>query len=344
MQAIIDAVQKNSDIADARHARDYSLCTYLLKMREFYRWHKGLDFTASLSSETIGQWIEAKEALWQSLEAEDFVPIPLKGQRFDPFDYENINRQLVPRSLLYGSGYGRFGRPVFFLAELLRVERLGDCTLFVAGKEYARELSAPPAMAQGKTLLVRSESVKRMLWEKIEEGEWRGRHAPLQRAMAEHAFSEDASKALEKMTESVIEDIIIPHEMGEAMAGEILGEAWDAMLMAMTATQGEIMARAARDHLADCLWTLPRMLERRRSGAIHAYFAMFSAVQKALFPALFRAYKAWMASRDLTPLEEAVERGRTHWMTIAQRATELHRLHGTCCAPHVEALIRENAL
>ena len=38
MAELVAAVQTNCDIADARHARDVSLCTYLLGMREFYRW------------------------------------------------------------------------------------------------------------------------------------------------------------------------------------------------------------------------------------------------------------------------------------------------------------------
>ena len=34
---LIQTVQRNCHIADARHAGDYTLCVYLLKMREFYR-------------------------------------------------------------------------------------------------------------------------------------------------------------------------------------------------------------------------------------------------------------------------------------------------------------------
>lgn len=40
--ALIKTVQKNCDIADARHAGDYTLCVYLLKMREMYRWEQGI--------------------------------------------------------------------------------------------------------------------------------------------------------------------------------------------------------------------------------------------------------------------------------------------------------------
>lgn len=40
LQALSTAVQHNCDIADAQHARNFTLCTYLLKMRELYRWEK----------------------------------------------------------------------------------------------------------------------------------------------------------------------------------------------------------------------------------------------------------------------------------------------------------------
>ena len=36
--ALLEAVQTNCHIADARHAQDLSLCTFLLQIREFHRW------------------------------------------------------------------------------------------------------------------------------------------------------------------------------------------------------------------------------------------------------------------------------------------------------------------
>ena len=47
LDVLVDAVQTNCDIADARHAADLPLCIYLLQMREFYRWEHGLTFGAS---------------------------------------------------------------------------------------------------------------------------------------------------------------------------------------------------------------------------------------------------------------------------------------------------------
>ena len=35
---LVHSVQRNCHIADAHHAREATLCNYLLEMREFYRW------------------------------------------------------------------------------------------------------------------------------------------------------------------------------------------------------------------------------------------------------------------------------------------------------------------
>jgi len=41
----------------------------------------------------------------------------------------------------------------------------------------------------------------------------------------------------------------------------------------LSASKAELYVRAARDHLADCLVTLPALLEREDHAALHYYFA-----------------------------------------------------------------------
>ena len=53
-ERLIAAVQTNCHIADARHAADMTLCTYLLQMREFHRWERGLGFAATLARDEVG--------------------------------------------------------------------------------------------------------------------------------------------------------------------------------------------------------------------------------------------------------------------------------------------------
>ena len=49
-------VQFNCHIADASHAGDYTLCVYLLKMRELYLWEKKEIFSTNLPNITVGNW------------------------------------------------------------------------------------------------------------------------------------------------------------------------------------------------------------------------------------------------------------------------------------------------
>ena len=43
-------------------------------------------------------------------------------------------------------------------------------------------------------------------------------------------------------------------------------------------------SRAARDHLADCLVTLPVLLEREAAASLHFWFANLDGMRQALFP------------------------------------------------------------
>ena len=58
-----DSVQHNCHISDARHGSDYGLCTYLLKMREYFRWESGADFGSVLDKQRLGDWLTEREGL-----------------------------------------------------------------------------------------------------------------------------------------------------------------------------------------------------------------------------------------------------------------------------------------
>ena len=63
IQDLSEVVQTNCDISDARHARDYTMCVYLLKMREYYRWAKGYGMTEALPRDELGNWVLKREEL-----------------------------------------------------------------------------------------------------------------------------------------------------------------------------------------------------------------------------------------------------------------------------------------
>jgi hypothetical protein len=314
---LASAVQHNCDISDARYAGDYGMCTFLLKMREYYRWEHELPLTRALPRAELGDWLSAREAEWRELESEEFRPLPLQSGAADPLAADEANRELLPRGLVYSAGYGRFGKPVFFLGALLRVEEREGCRVIVSSCEYARELAAPPAMLQGRTIYVRLESVRRYLWEKIEEWQWRKAGGRMARALAGYDFVADPEGALARMAENETESMIL-HELGEARAGELLGPAWQEMIASVARTSTETQARAVRDLLADCLSTLPALVARGNLPALHFHFATFDTPRRELFPQALEAYEDFLRSGSLAPLARVAREGAECFLAEAR--------------------------
>jgi hypothetical protein len=71
--------------------------------------------------------------------------------------------------------------------------------------------------------------------------------------------------------------------------------------------------------LADCLSTLPALLERGAEPSIHFYFANFDGLRRSLFPRLTAAYATWRKTGDDADLRMAYLDGQTHWREAALR-------------------------
>jgi len=335
-------VQRNCHISDARHAGNYTLCVYLLKMREFYRWEKARGFSAQLSTEDIGNWLCEREELWQALEEEDYAPVEAGGESFDPYDSSAINSILLEHGLVYSGGIGQKDKPHFFLADLERRENLNGYEIIISGKEYARDLTSPPAMSQGNTIFIRRESFKRMIWEKTEEWRWNQPQNAMANAMACYDFDRDIETALNLMTDNELESAVL-HEIGEIRAGEDL-TGWHEMLQDISHSQAEIMARAVRDHLADAISTLPALLHNQQVASIHFYFANLTNMRKHIMPSLVSAYKHWQESGSHVELKKLVSQSQRHWQNIAHQMLALHTQYGKTCRQHIENLVKENHL
>jgi hypothetical protein len=336
-ESLVKAVQTNCDIADARHARDLTLCTYLLEMREFYRWECGKLFSEKLEQADVGSWIARREALWETLEDAEFVSLPLKERELEPFAAAEVNEVLAPYRLVYGAGIGRYGKPQFFLGQLKHQEDRDEARILVTDREYARDLSPSPAALLGNTIFLRRESLKRWIWEKIETWGTRRPGGAFKETLDAYRFSVDPRLAVEHMADAESETLIL-HELGELEAGKILGGEWEEMCAGFTGRRAEIFARAARDNLADCLVTLPALIERSAVASIHFWFSNFDGMRRALFPRVAVAYEAWRDGDDGYALHDTIIAGREHWGKISDRLLALHRSGGGSEAA-VECLI-----
>ncbi len=315
-EALVAAVRANCHLSDARHAQGLTLCNYLLAMRELYRWEHRIAPGEQPPRAEVLRWIGEREALWDALAGETWRALPVAGEAVDPFDVARVNAALAPAGLVYGAARGRFGKPNFFLGRLARREARGPVEVVEVGEELARDIEAAPAALHGATVVVRRDAFERWLWLQAETWEAQAA-AGMRPLLAAYGYAADPRAALARIAAEQRETLVL-HELGEHAAGELLGPAWERLMEATDDRRTEVLLRAVRDLLADCLVTLPRLLEARHPHGLHFWFATFEGPRRALFPRLAAAREAWEAQGAPAALGEAVRAGRAHWLALAR--------------------------
>ena len=320
---LVATVQHNCDLSDARHARDGALCTYLLGMRELYRWWSGARPGTVLERSAVGAFIAVREAAWDGVDdsAAPYRPLPL-GAGVEAFDETLTDVILRPRRLVYGGGVGRFGAPVFFLAERLHEVAHDGMRIIYAGAELARGVIAPPAMSRANRIVVRTDALRRWLWTRAESGANQGHAHGLAALIAAQGGA--VHDAIERIVLDQAETLAL-HEIGELRAGHLLGPEWERMLIGLHDRQVESIARAVRDLLADCLVTLPALAQRRATPALHFWFANLEGLRRSLAPGLAALGSPHHAADVDTIQETAAAECAHHYATALELLDRWHR-------------------
>jgi len=314
----IDMVQTNCNIADARHAQEMGMCNYLLGMRDFYRWEQGLALDQQINKSELGAWLTQREASWDEIVDSDYRAIEINGNNYDPFDYIAINRSLTEHGIVYGSGYGYWGRPQFFLAKLTRAEIRSNLSILVSGQEYARNMAAPPAAQNRNTIFLRMDILQRWLFGKVEIWGIKKSDSALKAMLECYGVTQGLESKLEIIAAQQSETLIL-HEVGEALAEQMLGETWREMVSSFQLRRSELIARAVRDNLADCISTLPELISSGKPCSLHFYFSNFEGLRRSLFPSLMEAYALWVKNGDVSGLQKVIEEGKDFWLRVARQ-------------------------
>ena len=167
LDSIVSQIQRNCSISDSRHAGLYSICGLALRLRDLYKWEKGLDPWVERESSEILEWIASKEEQWGDLLELDFNELIIDGSSYEPFDSTGINGVLNPRGFFYGAGYVHSLKPSFFMGVLEDAKQVDGFTVYILGREFARDLLTIPALSQDNCIVVRQESAKLFLWDLI---------------------------------------------------------------------------------------------------------------------------------------------------------------------------------
>lgn len=346
-RAISRQVQYNCAISDALYAREYTLCIYLLRMREFYRWQNNIPFGRHLSLDDVGDWVTQTEQYWDEIEQLPFRPIRIGETDLDPFDSELVNSMLQryhsddTPSLIYSAGLGRRGQPHFLLATGQRQSDQSAVKLNICTVELARDINAPVAMARDGTIVISRAGLQRMLWELYEEWSFHRNDGPMARLSQHYGWTDtfSATDTLEQATTELME-VLIAHERGEVAAADHLPDNWTTMAQSAIATNGssptpvslsnELYLRAVRDNLADSLRTWPMIVESGAPVLLDFWLAGLGPVRKQMLEATDFKTVLTCQHRDerLTALAAVTQNQSRHWKEQARAMSEAYARGG----------------
>ncbi len=331
----IQDIQHNCDISDARDHGIYSMCTMVLKLRNLYKWEKGLHPWEEPESADLLDWIEAKENYWAKIADESYRTLSAEGKSIAPLELEEINAALHNDTVLYGAGYGRSMKTVFFLAE--KVEQRNDqgCPIVILGKELAREMASPFAMVQDGLIIIRKESLRFFLWDQIQEVRSSCRMSLLH-GLRSYGVVKDGildrelfKSALDEIVEQEM-NLFIYHEVGELLQTTLDSESLKAIIGHFPGSIMEFVARAVKDILADThpYGLLAYVVREQRESSLGLYLTFLDGLREKLFPEITTAWKEYLSDQDWRHIEDARALCRKRNLLVAQQIKEFSRMIG----------------
>jgi hypothetical protein len=322
LEEAIRQTQQNCDISDARHGGVFSICGLALRLRDLFKWEKGMPPWEEGNPHELLDWIGDREQYWDTLSDREYGTLNLNGRRMDPFDLEDINSALAPLGAYYGAGYARGLKPTFFIAAIECRQEIAGCRVYRLGKEMARDLLTLPALSQDRTILLRRESALRSLWDHIAYASPSSRRF-LQTAMAACGIIDQRPSALRRDLSKlgrVQETLHLHHELGEIHETGFQRATWEEIVAAFALTRVELLARRIKDWLADShpIGPLHYFCEKRSVAGLALYLALADPLSKTLFPELASCFDDFVHTEDWSAVSQVVDAGRA----VAQRHAE----------------------
>ncbi len=326
---IAGQVRRNCDVSDARNAGLYSICGLALRLRDLFKWEKGLPPWEEKDTSEILDWIGSREQRWEKLAEVHFSPITVRGHEFDPFNTVAINTLLEPLGFYYGAGYAHGLKPTFFLAHLEKKEAVDGIAVVILGDELARDLLTIPALSQHRCVILRQDAARLHLWDKLFYLKKSARPA-LQFALECCGLQAKSNEAPRQKLEAVCDahrDNYIYHEIGEIRDTVFEREAWREMIALYPHSPVELLVRSIKDLLADTNehGTMQHIIAERNAAALGLYVAFIDGLAKEVFSELAPAFREFAASGDWQTVRSAVKAGYAKACRITEQIICLHQ-------------------
>jgi len=326
MDAFFEDMKFNCDVSDARYWGYFSICGLLMRYRDLFRSEMGIEPWSPIPREEIAAWIGRKESRWADLESRDLRDLTIKGRTYPPFDVDGINQAIREDGCVYGAGYGMYLKPTFFLARVRSIAVIEGHTVHTTERELVRDLFTAPAMLQERSIFLRLEPLKVLLWEKYTELKPDSGPALTDAFQAYgitpgRAVSDGLAGQLEQMA-LAYSRVLLRHELAESR--EAVPQ-WKELLTQAGDRKTEHFLRAVKDLVADTSDAGPfrSIVETRDRGALGLAIGLMDGYRKLLFPEVRDAYARFLKGGTWEAVEEARRNGYARFLALRRKAVDL---------------------
>lgn len=346
--SFVNDIQHNCNISDARDHGIYSMCTMVLKLRNLYKWEYGLQPWQEAEAGDLLNWIDSKEKHWHSIAGEEYRLIGVRGRQYPPNDPDSINLQLANDNLIYGAGYGRSMKAVFFLAELSETRQIAGCPVQILDKALAKEMASPVAMVQDGVIYIHRDSLRFFIWDQIQELRSSCRNA-FRYALELYDLLDGGELDHDKFREQldvIVEEqmnLFIYHEVGEMKQTTLDSATLQKIVTQFPSTVIELLSRAIKDILADTHpeGLLAYAVREQKETSLSLYVGLLDGLRKHLFPQIFAAWQGFIKDGDWDAVEQARVSCRDENLLLAGKIRTIASEIGIESSERVEKLFQD---
>jgi len=314
VKEIVDQIRYNCNISGSILCGDYSICTLVLRLRDLYKWEKGLNPWQEEEPEPLMQWIEEVEEVWDDLMGREFKRIEVMDMSYDPFDCEAINRVLSEYDLYYGAGLTHSLHPTFFVGVIEERHILFDVPVTVIGEELARDLFTSPAFCDGREVVVRRDASRFFIWDQLMFIKKSQKDA-MDLALSFYGVCLKEKERLKDILDEIVIGelpIFMYHEIGSLKDNFFPYPLWKEMIKEFNGTSIELFLRALKDVISDIseFGTLSHILREKRVASLAFYVGLLDGLRRRLFHEIVDGFKLFKREMDWVIIEEAIYRSR----------------------------------
>ncbi len=310
-----EIIQKNCDVSDAKDNGIYSICTLVLKLRNLYKWENSVEPWHEPDSSILLDWIESKEDYWQTINSLEYQNLPINGSFSSPWNITEVNNALAGTNLIYGAGYGRSMKAIFFLGEKINEYVVDQVPVTIIGKEQVRELSSPFAMLQDGRIYIRRDQLRFFFWDQIQEIRSSCKSS-LHFALSSYNILKNGKveqelfkEQLDAITDNEL-DFFVYHELGELRQDTFSSDNSKKIISTFPNTPIEFVCRALKDILADIhpKGTLNYIIEGENNSSLGFYVGFLDGVRRILFPEIIDVFSKFLNTGDWQLIKNAVSK------------------------------------